>query len=43
MNFPKHLFGHVSLSATDLIEKCLTEQAVRITIQELLDHPWFHY
>lgn len=43
MNFPKHLFGHVSLSGTDLIEKCLTEQSLRITIQELLDHPWFHY
>jgi hypothetical protein len=43
MDFPKHLFGHASNSALDMIEKCLTEQSRRITIDKFLEHPWFHY
>jgi serine/threonine protein kinase len=43
LDFPPNIFSHASPFALDLIQKCVTEQSKRITIERFLDHPWFHY
>lgn len=39
--FPSQLWGSVSQPAIDLTKKCLSEQRLRITIDQFIKHPWF--
>jgi tRNA A-37 threonylcarbamoyl transferase component Bud32 len=41
INLPKNVVNNINPLAMDLIKRCLSEQSVRISIENFIIHPWF--